>query len=267
MIGSELAGNAEYLLSRARSELDIASDSNALFRRVAPLFVGIFGVPETGVQMRILHALRFVPRDAKRIVDVGCGSGMLLGALHRRFPTVMLTGIEIDSTSARIAKDVHPYANIIHDDAIDAATKIENQFDCAVCIDVLEHISDEHLPAFLNTLSKLLRPAGRLIIHVPKEEQRRHFKRFSAWSHHDHAREGFSAESLRRELNSNGFEVERVKDTFGYWGSLAWELNMLVAAKPLQGIAFPVLMALTVAGERVPSRRYNGLLFIAKRTA
>jgi hypothetical protein len=49
--------------------------------------------------------------------------------------------------------------------------------------------------------------------------------------------------------------------------SLAWELNMLMAAKPVQAIGFPLLLPLAAFGERFPTRSGNGLLCVAKRIA
>jgi SAM-dependent methyltransferase len=265
MIGSELANHTGYLLNRASSELAVRPTVGTISQRLAPVFVKTFGVPETGAQMRILHAMSNVPAGALRIVDVGCGAGMLLGGLHRNLPTRELVGIEIDHESSRVAAAAHPYAIVVNDDAIVVADKMANRFDCAITIDVLEHVHDKALPDFARSLFTLLRPGGTLIVHVPAINQRRHFKTFEDWGHHDHAREGFSAASLSELLRANGFRVDRIAGTFGYLASLAWELNMLSAAKPIQAVAFPLLMGLTVLGERLPSARYNGLLCVATR--
>jgi SAM-dependent methyltransferase len=265
VIGSELANYPDYLLDRARGELAIEPKVGKLARTLAPVFVKTFGVPETGVQMRIFHALSRLPANASRIVDVGCGAGMLLGALRRTRPTSKLVGIEIDESSARIAAMAHPYAQIANDDAIVAARKMAGSFDCAITIDVLEHVPETELSAFAQCLATLLRPDGTLIVHVPAVNQRRHFKSFEDWGHHDHEREGFSPESLTSLLADNGFRVDCVTGTFGYFASLAWELNMMAAAKPIQAAVFPFLMGLTVVGERLPSARFNGLLAVATR--
>lgn len=266
MIGSELANYPDYLLDRAQGELAVQPRIGALAKILAPAFVRAFGVPETGVQMRILHALSHVPANASRIVDVGCGAGMLLGALHRAHPSTELVGIEIDKASSQIAAAAHPYAKILNEDAMAAAQSQAGQFDCAITIDVLEHISDEDVARFAQSLRLLLRPGGTLIVHVPGIDQRRHFKNFEHWGHHDHEREGFSRDGLSALLSSNGFNVTNIIGTFGYLASLAWELNMMAAAKPIQAAAFPVLMGLTVLGERLPSARYNGLLCVATAT-
>ncbi|MGZ3510448.1 MAG: class I SAM-dependent methyltransferase [Vulcanimicrobiaceae bacterium] len=265
MIGSELAAYPDYLLSRADAELDVEPKLGRFSRRFAPLFVRVFGVPEIGVQLRIFHAISRLPKDARRIVDVGCGAGMLLGAIHRRHPNAAITGIEIDPGSAAIARKAHLYARVFAGDAVTVAAELEGQFDCAVCIDVLEHIPDESLNDFMDAFARLLADGGTLIVHVPATDQRRHLRAFDNWSHHDHEREGFAADTLTGALRRSDFEIVDVRPTFGYLASLAWELNMLMAAKPVQAIGFPILLPLAAMGEKFRSRKGNGLLCVARR--
>jgi SAM-dependent methyltransferase len=264
-VGSELAPYADYLFDRAATELSVSgSMGGRRQQQLASLFIRTFGVPEIGVQLRIQRIVPLVPSQAKRIVDVGCGAGMFIGALRRARPDTEITGIEIDSKSVDLARRAHAYANVIAGDAQSVSRDYQKQFDCAVCIDVLEHVPDEELSPFISALQSMLRSGGTAIVHVPLEGQRRHLSTFADWGHHDHEREGFQPESLAASFESHGFRVQRLIPTFGWGASLAWELNMLVAAHPVQALAFPLLMPFALAAERMPSKRHNGVIVVAQ---
>ncbi len=267
MIGSELAPHYEYLLARAADELQVRRPAQPLAKRIAPAFIRLFGVPEIGVQIRIMTVLRKIPASVRSIVDVGCGAGMLLGAIHGKDPGVTLTGIEIDGRSAALARRSHPYATVVTGDAVEQSCALQGAFDCAISIDVLEHVPDAQLAPFAAAMVGMVRPGGLLIVHVPFLVQRRHLKRFASWGHHDHEREGFTAEDLTTLFANAGADVVATGGTMGFLASLAWEINMLVAAKPLQAVVFPLALAGAMLGERLPSRHHNGLVLVARRRA
>jgi SAM-dependent methyltransferase len=264
-VGSELAPYTEYLLGRARGELNVIPRINPLAKMLAPLFVRVLGVPEIGIQIRAQHMMRHIPKTVRSVVDVGCGAGMTLGEIRRRRPGAQLTGIEIDVPSASLAAKAHPDARIITGDVLTKTEALRGLFDCAVCIDVLEHVPDGELAQFASVIAGLLVPGGTAIVHVPAVNQRRHLKRFEGWGHHDHEREGFDPEQLGALLTTAGLEVIAIKGTGGYGASLAWELNMACAASPLQALAFPPLLALASISDRLPSKKMNGVLAVATK--
>ncbi len=265
MIGSELARYPEYLLGRAREELSVEARPRGVQLRLASTFVRIFGVPEIGVRLRIAHVLRRLPHDVGALADLGCGAGMLLGAVVRRKRFRRLAGFEIDVESARIASRVHRDAEIFELPVEAAPAEFERAFDTAVCIDVLEHLDDATLHRFVARAFEMLRPGGTLVVHVPSVVQRRHFARFRTWGHADHVREGFSPSELAALLGAAGFELRALEATFGSAASFAWETNMLVAASPLQALVFPLALACAALGERFRSGDGNGLLCVAQR--
>jgi SAM-dependent methyltransferase len=265
MIGSELAAYPGYLLDRAAEELSVRFNLAGWQLRAAELFVRLMGVPELGVRVRLQHALRSLPQDVGSLIDLGCGSGMLLGAVarHKRFGR--LAGIEIDAESVGIARETHPYAEI-HQTTVEAApADMTGAFDFGVCIDVLEHLNDANLDAFLARSLELLKPGGTLIVHVPCVKQKRHFASFQNWSHHDHVREGFAQDDLIRRIIRGGFEIGPCRPTFGWLTSLFWELNMLAAGRSLQAIVFPVSLLICSPYERLAGRSGNGVLCVARR--
>ncbi len=261
MVGSELASQPQYLLNRAEQELNVNSRLGKLAMRIAPLYLSCFGVPEVGVHVRIRHALANMPRQVDSIVDLGCGAGFLLGAVHRGKRARTIAGVDIDEESIAVARATHPYADISCGNLLDFEG---GPFDLAVSIDVLEHMSDADVPRFFQKAYSLLKPGGLLIVHTPAIGQRRHFKVFKAWEHHDHQREGFTRPDLTKVAQASGFQVNRCVPTFGSVAALCWELNMLLAGGVLQSVAFPWLNGIAQFFDRSPSEG-NGILLTATR--
>lgn len=264
MVGSELAAYSDYLLKRADSELSVRSRLSDLTRRLAPLYVRVFGIPEIGVQMRISRIAGLIPKKEASLVDIGCGAGIMLAQLKRRCAAIRLVGLEPDAKSAEIARESHPYAQIFCEDVQAFAVRQSAAFDYAVCLDVLEHIPDDAVGPFVRSCARLLKPGGRLIVHVPHQEQFHPIRAMSRWSHPDHQREGFTAQGLRFALEDAGFNVELMQPRMFYIPALAWDINMLYAATPLQALLFPILMLAATIGEHFPSKKHNALFCVAR---
>lgn len=262
MVGRELSPYAGYIVDRASEELGVTTSRIALLQRLSSAYIAVFGVPEVGAHVRINSALAEIPPDARTILDIGCGPGMLMGQLERLPSKPQVTGIEIDRNAASIATKAHPRSQVLTGDFL-TATLPEGGFDCATMIDVLEHVPDGELLPFLRRARSLIKPGGTLIMHVPADDQRRHFAKFRGWEHHDHEREGFKSEQLHGLLTESGFSDVQTKGTFGYWGSLGWELNMLVAGNVAQAVVFPLALATANLDRLTNSHKYNGLLAIA----
>ena len=262
-VGREMSQSIPYLLRRASEELEVRP-AGGFFERLAAPYVALFGVPEIGAQVRVTRAVRALPSGARTVLDVGCGPGLLLGALARELPHAQCTGIEIDPEATKVAEQLHPHCRIVTGDFLTEAATFSD-FDAVCTVDVLEHIAQSELLPFTRALFGALRPGGALVIHVPASGQRRHFKRFLDWEHHDHEREGFMESELRELLFEAGFEGISIEGTFGYWGSLAWELNMLLAGSPVQALVYPPSLVIGSIDNFVRSKRYNGWLVRANR--
>lgn len=103
-----------------------------------------------------------------RVLDFGCGSGVLLPFLAERSEDVI--GLDINlQPYEQMAHHVPFPKNIQVYDSRQAGLNgySASSFDLITALDVLEHI--ENLPETLDQLLRLLRPGGRLIISVPTE--------------------------------------------------------------------------------------------------
>jgi len=144
---------------------------------------------------------RGLPAGA-RILDVGCGRGVILGALAEQGFEVH--GLEI---SAEAARGADPRAEIrIADDLKDADYRSAS-FDQVIIWHVLEHLTD---PAgTLREVHRILKPGGRLIVAAPNFSSIQARCCGAAWFHLDLPRHlyHFPLSALRRLLALSGFQV------------------------------------------------------------
>jgi 2-polyprenyl-6-hydroxyphenyl methylase/3-demethylubiquinone-9 3-methyltransferase len=102
--------------------------------------------------------------DGKRILDVGCGGGILAEALALKGARV--TGIDMAELSLEIAR-LH-----LHESGLDVdyqlstaeafAEQNEAQFDIVTCLEMLEHVPDP--ASIITSATRLLKPGGVLIL-------------------------------------------------------------------------------------------------------
>lgn len=99
-------------------------------------------------------------RDAK-IVDLPCGEGALLMALHQR-GYVNLCGADINTEQVKVNNST---ASIVYSD-INERIGFDDQFaDVVFCVECIEHIeSPFHL---IRELARITRPGGRVVISTP----------------------------------------------------------------------------------------------------
>lgn len=102
-----------------------------------------------------------VPGPAARVLDIGCGDGLLLQKLATRAGYVV--GIDPDEAavdSARVRLAVTPGGAVVHGDFLDTEFDGE-RFDLITCVAALHHMP---LTRALERMKGLLAPSGKLHI-------------------------------------------------------------------------------------------------------
>jgi 2-polyprenyl-3-methyl-5-hydroxy-6-metoxy-1,4-benzoquinol methylase len=145
---------------------------------------------------------RGLPPQA-RVLDVGCGRGVLLSRLADL--GLEVHGVEISEAAARGAD---PRARIRIAPDLVAAGYPEGFFDEIVIWHVLEHLRDPR--ATLREAHRLLRAGGRIVVAVPNFASAQARWADAAWFHLDLPRHlfHFPLPALRRLLAATGFACE-----------------------------------------------------------
>lgn len=110
----------------------------------------------------ILAELRRLPPRAeggRRILDVGCGSGLFFERLQ---PFGAVEGVEPERS---LAENAGRWREAIHPVPFDERFRSEQPFDVILMLDVLEHL--ERPDAALQHAVRLLAPGGQVLITVP----------------------------------------------------------------------------------------------------
>jgi len=94
-----------------------------------------------------------------RILDAGCGLGLMRQPLLKAFPAATYIGIEVSE---------HMCARYGWIQASIADVKLRGRFDLIVCYDVLQYLSDRDAARALANLARLCR--GALYFHAPTLE-------------------------------------------------------------------------------------------------
>jgi SAM-dependent methyltransferase len=117
---------------------------------------------ETGRRATAAHLLDLIGEhvDGGRLLDVGCGHGLLLDEARRRGFEV--TGLELSRAAARHARDA--LGLDVREEPVEAFVDLDG-FDVVVLADVLEHLDDP--VAAVDRCAGLLRPGGALCVVTP----------------------------------------------------------------------------------------------------
>lgn|GEM_PF-3458156 len=111
----------------------------------------------------VVQVCRALKIDAKRLIDIGCGKGILLN--EARLQGLETTGIELSRESCEFARK-HYALTVLQSNFPSFKTKrLYNQADVVVLSHVLEHIL--YPAVFLREAAKCLSRKGLLIIETP----------------------------------------------------------------------------------------------------
>jgi ubiquinone/menaquinone biosynthesis C-methylase UbiE len=118
-------------------------------------------------QQRYEQLIKFIPNDAKTLIDVGCGPGSFLCYLKKRREITAL-GLERSSNNIEIARSLVDVPLIQAD--IQKCPFNDNSFDVVCCFEVLEHLPFNIYESAIKEIYRITKKW--IIITVPYEEDR-----------------------------------------------------------------------------------------------
>jgi 2-polyprenyl-6-hydroxyphenyl methylase / 3-demethylubiquinone-9 3-methyltransferase len=159
------------------------------------------------------------PVAGKRVVDIGCGGGILAEAIAKKGATV--TGIDLSEKALKVA-DLHSLESGVEvryelTSAEDLAAREAGQYDVVTCMEMLEHVPDPS--AIVKACATLVKPGGQVFFSTLNRNPKSYLfaiigaeyvLRLLPRGTHDYAKFITPAELSQYSRNA-GLQVEAVK--------------------------------------------------------
>lgn len=137
-------------------------------------------------------------RDFRTLMDVGCGVGEFLNAVHLAYPSATVYGVELSEGNVEQAKR-HYGLNV----EAKLLETVLGTFDIITSFEVIEHIPEPG--QFLLDAKKRLAPGGLLVLSFPN------YARFGdkgeMWDYPPNHLSRFPEPAITRWLSVNGFQI------------------------------------------------------------
>lgn len=166
-----------------------------------------------GDYIRAKYLELYMKKGKGKCLDIGCGN-MRYGSLveekgHEYY------GIDPAATPANI----QCFLKLKSDSAENLSFK-EGEFDCAICIDVLEHLKNPKKA--IEEAWRILKLGSYLYLHTPNINQTHIL--FPHKHQENHIVEGFTEQELHNLFYETGFLKINIIPTFNIFEMLAWEI-------------------------------------------
>lgn len=177
-----------------------------------------FGFRAGKLFANMLKKRRLLARS-KNILDLSCGKGDIILACSSHLKTGQhISGVDVSEHSIRKTMHLNEnnphFAGAIHLNDVVHTFQTGSQ-DLVFSTEVIEHLTDEEVTAFLNECNRLLVKKGTLVLTTPNEEVLDSGKNmcpecgctFHRWQH----RQSWSPQRLAERVESAGFRVVECK--------------------------------------------------------
>ncbi len=106
-----------------------------------------------------LDATSLKPFQGLKMIDVGCGGGLVCEPLARLGGDV--TGIDADQVAIGVAKEHAKRAGLEIDYRVGAAEDLKAKYDVVLALEIIEHVEEPQ--EFVKACSRLVKPGGMVI--------------------------------------------------------------------------------------------------------
>ena len=199
-----------------------------------------------------------------KILDAGCGEGRLCKKLAAKY-----SHLQVNAYDVKRYKSWTDEPNNINFRQINLLNlEEENSYDFCLCIDVLEHISENRRA--LEKIYRALRVDGYFYLHTPSKNQSRifparFFKEFDEWEKEEHIGEMYNLKELLEEIMAIGFKIIEARETFGFFGKLAWEIDRITDKYIVLKIILMPLLKLFAYLDIKFAKKGGGILILAMK--
>lgn len=151
--------------------------------------------------------------QSSKILDIGCGSGLMLNALQKIGET---SGMDMSDEAIGFSRELFN-GDVRKGHLPEQVPFEENMFDLITALDVVEHVDEDE--ASLAAIRARLVPGGKAIITVPAY--------MFLWSNFDELNEHkrrYTRKELKQKLIEAGFTIEKIS----YYNTLLFPAVFLV---------------------------------------
>lgn len=173
---------------------------------------------------------KFLPRKIKRLLDVGCGSGMVSWTAKQNLGIEFVAGIELFEDAARQAQT--RLDKVIVGDLESVNIDFPDKyFDCILCADSLEHMADPWNA--LKILRRMLDDNGKLVVSLPNIQNIVPLFKiiFNRLEYEDHGildrshLKFFTLHTMQKMFQDCGYEIERQESNISFNHSFARKMT------------------------------------------
>lgn len=191
---------------------------------------------------RINTVKQLIPKDASKIIDIGFGSAQLEKSVLLAKKKIQWFGVDISYKSVKRASILYPQGKF----KTGNITRLKYQngfFDCAIALEVLEHIKPSLTFRALSEVHRVLKSNGVFIISVPLNENLEEMV-LRGENPNAHLRV-YSQSLIKAELEMSNFKILKEKTLYAF----------------NNGYMFKTLIAKLIPGIRKP----NNIIILAQK--
>jgi 2-polyprenyl-6-hydroxyphenyl methylase/3-demethylubiquinone-9 3-methyltransferase len=121
---------------------------------------------------RLAYIKSHLSLAGKKVLDLGCGGGILSEALAKE--GALVTGIDIEPNLIDIAKHHSHESGLEIDYQLMSVADLKQKFDVIVCMEMLEHVSEPSI--IIESISRCLKPGGKVFLSTINRSLKAYFE-------------------------------------------------------------------------------------------